>query len=316
MSSLAEINQVFPYFFPTVVFLFGACVGSFLNVCIYRIPAGKSIVSPPSHCACGKPIAWYDNIPILGWFLLRGRARCCGRRISFRYPLVEILTAAVFCRMFAAYEPAVAFAGMLFAALMIFCAFVDIDTMTLPDFATVGGTTAGVALSVLIPQLHSAEIEGAPFFASAVASATSAVCGIAVGSGLLYWVRLGGEVVFRREAMGEGDVILIGAIGAFCGWQGALFAIFAGSHIGAVVMLPLCAIKILFSKKSELRKSGKGKKRSENKESGGNEDGGEEFAPDAIPYGPWLALGGLLYYMFFSDWVCAYLDAVGKLLFG
>ncbi len=315
MSSLAEINQAFPYFFPTVVFLFGACVGSFLNVCIYRIPAGKSIVSPPSHCACGKPIAWYDNIPILGWFLLRGRARCCGRRISFRYPLVEILTAAVFCRMFVAHEPAVAFAGMLFAALMIFCAFVDIDTMTLPDFATVGGTAAGVALSVLIPQLHSAEIEGAPFLASAVASATSAVCGIAVGSGLLYWVRLGGEVVFRREAMGEGDVILIGAIGAFCGWQGALFAIFAGSLIGAIVMLPLCAIKILFSKKSEPRKSGKGKKRSGNKEGEGDEDGGEEFAPDAIPYGPWLALGGLLYYMFFSDWVCAYFDAVGALLF-
>ena len=223
--------------------------------------------------------------------------------------------------MFAAHEPAVAFAGMLFAALMIFCAFVDIDTMTLPDFATVGGTAAGVALSVLIPQLHSAEIEGAPFFASAVASATSAVCGIAVGSGLLYWVRLGGEVVFRREAMGEGDVILIGAIGAFCGWQGALFAIFAGSLIGAVVMLPLCAIKILFSKKSESRKSGKSKKGSENKngdeiEDGDDrEDGGEEFAPDAIPYGPWLALGGLLYYMFFSDWVCAYFDAVGKLFF-
>ena len=316
MSPLAEINQAFPCFFPIVVFLFGACVGSFLNVCIYRIPAGKSIVSPPSHCACGKPIAWYDNIPILGWFLLRGRARCCGRRISFRYPLVEILTAAAFCRMFAAYEPAVAFAGMLFAALMIFCAFVDIDTMTLPDFATVGGTAAGVALSVLIPQLHSAEIEGAPFFASAVASATSAVCGIAVGSGLLYWVRLGGEVVFRREAMGEGDVILIGAIGAFCGWQGALFAIFAGSLIGAVVMLPLCAIKILFSKKSELRKSGKDKNGDGNEEGDGDEGGGEEFAPDAIPYGPWLALGGLLYYMFFSDWVCAYFDAVGKLLFG
>lgn len=316
MSPLAEINQTFPCFFPIVVFLFGACVGSFLNVCIYRIPAGKSIVSPPSHCACGKPIAWYDNIPILGWFLLRGRARCCGRRISFRYPLVEILTAAVFCRMFAAHEPAVAFAGMLFAALMIFCAFVDIDTMTLPDFATVGGTAAGVALSVLIPQLHSAEIEGAPFFASAVASATSAVCGIAVGSGLLYWVRLGGEVVFRREAMGEGDVILIGAIGAFCGWQGALFAIFAGSLIGAVVMLPLCAIKILFSRKSELRKSGKDKNGDGNEEGDGDEGGGEEFAPDAIPYGPWLALGGLLYYMFFSDWVCAYFDAVGKLLFG
>lgn len=316
MSPLAEINQAFPCFFPIVVFLFGACVGSFLNVCIYRIPAGKSIVSPPSHCACGKPIAWYDNIPILGWFLLRGRARCCGRRISFRYPLVEILTAAAFCRMFAAHEPAVAFAGMLFAALMIFCAFVDIDTMTLPDFATVGGTAAGVALSVLIPQLHSAEIEGAPFFASAIASVTSAVCGIAVGSGLLYWVRLGGEVVFRREAMGEGDVILIGAIGAFCGWQGALFAIFAGSLIGAVVMLPLCAIKILFSKKSKLRKSGKDKNGDGNEEGDGDEGGGEEFAPDAIPYGPWLALGGLLYYMFFSDWVCAYFDAVGKLLFG
>ena len=130
MNSVLQINSQFPFFFPTVFFLFGACVGSFLNVCIFRIPAGKSIVRPPSHCACGKPIAWHDNIPILGWILLRGRARCCGRRISFRYPLVETLTAAVFCAAWVCLPPVQALVGMVFLSILIFCSFVDIDFQT------------------------------------------------------------------------------------------------------------------------------------------------------------------------------------------
>ena len=96
LSELNYINQEFPAFTRGAVFIFGALVGSFLNVCIYRIPAGKSIVSPGSACACGQPIKWFDNIPILSWFILRGRARCCNAPYSFRYPFVEALTACLF----------------------------------------------------------------------------------------------------------------------------------------------------------------------------------------------------------------------------
>ena len=88
MFDYAEINTIAPWFFPLMVFVFGACIGSFLNVVIYRVPAGKSIVTPGSQCGCGQPIAWYDNIPILSWFILRGRARCCGQPYSIRYAFV------------------------------------------------------------------------------------------------------------------------------------------------------------------------------------------------------------------------------------
>src|ERR1041384_7534218 len=96
LSQFADVNAALPWFFPAMVTLFGACIGSFLNVVIYRVPAEKSIVTPGSHCACGQPIRWYDNIPVLSWLLLRGRARCCGRAFSFRYPFIELLTAGRF----------------------------------------------------------------------------------------------------------------------------------------------------------------------------------------------------------------------------
>lgn len=194
---------------------------------------------------------------------------------------------------------------MLFASILIFCTFVDIDTMSLPDFATVGGALLGVAASALFPDIHGARIEGAPFFASSVASLVSSVCGLAVGSGILYWMRLGGEIAFGREAMGEGDVILVGMIGAFCGWQGALFAVFGGSLIGAAAMVPLVALRSAFSKG---KKSGK-------KPRNPLPEDASDSAPDAIPYGPWLAIGGLAYYMFLSKPVDAYFGGVAGLLF-
>ena len=116
MLDFAAVAAAFPWFLPLVAFVLGACVGSFLNVCIHRIPAGQSVVRPGSHCACGAPIRWYDNIPILSWFFLRGRARCCGRRFSFRYPLVEALTAALSLACWLLFPPAKALGGALFGA--------------------------------------------------------------------------------------------------------------------------------------------------------------------------------------------------------
>ncbi len=299
---IALINENYPWIFTAVFFLLGACVGSFLNVCILRLPKGESIISPPSHCACGKPIKFYDNIPILSWLLLRGKARCCGRRISPRYFAVELLTAALFAFAWASNAPQTAAAGMVFISIMIFCAFVDIDTMMLPDFATIGGTATGAILSAMLPELHDIHLEEYPFAVSAVASLICSCAGILVGSGMLYWIRLLGQTVFRREAMGEGDVILIGCIGAFCGWQGALFAIFGGSLIGSLIMIPIFAITRLLktdkAKKSKLAES-------EN----------PEEIEGAIPFGPWLALGGILYFLFFREITDSYFQNFTAIFF-
>ena len=299
---ISETIAQFPIIMDIFFFCIGACVGSFLNVCILRLPKGESIVSPPSHCACGKNIKWYDNLPIISWFVLRGRARCCKTRISFRYPFVEALTALTFLAMWQMLPIHQAICGMVFAFIMIFCTFVDIDTMTLPDFATVGGAIVGFVLSIAMPQLQNAYIQDVPHAVSIIVSAIKSIIGIAVGSGVLYWLRLLGECVFKKEAMGEGDVILVGCIGAFCGWQGAIFAIFGGSLIGAFSMIPIVATKKVFAKKS--------------KSTPHKFDDGTEADPLAIPYGPWLALGGMLYYLFFRDFVDSYFANIATIFFG
>ena len=192
--------------------------------------------------------------------------------------------------------------GMIFASLMIFCTFVDIDTMTLPDFATVGGTIVGFILSIMMPQLQNVYMPDMPFVASIITAGIKSIIGIAVGTGILYWLRLLGECVFKKEAMGEGDVILVGCIGAFCGWQGAIFAIFGGSLIGAFSMIPIVATKKFVAKKSTKKVH--------------TFEDGTEADPLAIPYGPWLALGGLLYYIFLRDAVNAYFANIATAFFG
>jgi leader peptidase (prepilin peptidase)/N-methyltransferase len=155
-ASFAEIAAAFPWFFPTVAFAVGACVGSFLNVVIYRVPKEESIVTPGSHCGCGQPIKWYDNIPILSWLLLRGRARCCGRTFSFRYPAVELLTAVLFvvCWLRFPHQPGVAVCGWIFLSCLIAATFIDLDHFIIPDVFTIGLGVVGVLLSLIVPGLH------------------------------------------------------------------------------------------------------------------------------------------------------------------
>ncbi len=278
--TLIETANHFPIIMQIAIFCVGACIGSFLNVCIFRIPKGESISTPPSHCKCGTPIKWYCNIPILSWLFLRGKARCCGSRISFRYPLVETLTAVLFLALWLSFPPAQAYAYMLFVSLMIFCAFVDLDTMMLPDIATIGGTIAGVIISTVIPQLHFDASQTHPIIAH-ISGFGLSVIGVIVASGLIYWIRLLSSCVFRREAMGEGDVILLGCIGAFCGVKGSIFALFGGALLGCVILLPIILCKQIFSKNS-----------------------GREIE---VPFGPWLALGSVVY-LFCSDSVNTYLQ--------
>src|SRR5207244_3267560 len=150
-ASLAEVSAAFPWFFPLCAFAVGACVGSFLNVVIYRVPKEESIVTPGSHCACGQPIKWHDNIPILSWLLLRGRARCCGRAFSFRYPFVELLTAALFVVCWLTLPPLVAVCGWIFLSCLVAATFIDLDHFIIPDAFTIGLGVLGVTLSMLVP---------------------------------------------------------------------------------------------------------------------------------------------------------------------
>ena len=232
MAAYAELSAAFPWFFPLVACVFGACIGSFLNVVIYRVPAGKSIVTPGSHCGCGAPIAWHDNIPVLSWFLLRGKARCCGRPYAFRYAFVELLTALLFLACWLLFPPAKAVCGMIFLSLLIGATFIDLDHMIIPDAFTIGGAMIGLTLSLLVPALHGQA--GDLWIVDSLRAVTASVQGMLIGSGLVLWIALVAEAVLKKEAMGFGDVKFVGAIGAFCGWQGAVFAMFGGAIVGTL----------------------------------------------------------------------------------
>lgn len=291
----AEFSAAFPWFFPVVAGVFGAIVGSFLNVVIYRMPLDKSIVTPGSHCACGAPIKWYDNIPVLSWFLLRGKARCCGRPYSFRYAFVELLTAALFLTSWLMFPPAKALCGMLFVSCMLCALFIDLDHMIIPDTFTIGLGVAGVALSVFVPSLHNQDT--GVFFIDALRSGMISMQGLLIGSGLVLWIALVAEVLLRKEAMGFGDVKFVGAIGAFAGWQGAVFSIFGGAVVGTIWIGLAMVWKKLFGDRVQVAP------RAETAEGQPAELG----LGVQIPFGPMLAIGGLLHFFYFNQWMDDYL---------
>jgi len=311
LQAFRELSSCLPWYFPTLAFLFGACIGSFLNVCIYRIPAGKSVVRPGSHCACGAPIAWYDNIPILSWFLLRGKARCCGRPFSFRYPAVEALTGALFlaCWLIAPTVPA-ALCWMVFTAFMVAATFIDLDTFTIPDRFSVGGMVLGLALSLFVPSLHPSHL-----FASAnLSSLAEGIVGAFVGTALVYWIMVLAEIVLRRPAMGEGDVKLMGAFGAFCGWKGAVFALFGGAVLGTVAVIAWSLTRLILGKglKSDIPAHAALPEESAAEKPA---DASQDDVPEgAVPFGPSLAGGALLYLLLAQGYMDSYLAQVGWIL--
>ncbi len=295
----AAFNEQFPWVFRIFAFLFGAIVGSFLNVCIYRIPAEKSIVTPGSTCACGRPIKWCDNIPIISWIVLRGKARCCGRRFSIRYPGVELLTGVLFFLCWWYFPPLVALCGMLFCALLICATFIDFDHMIIPDRFTIGGAVIGVVLSFLVPALHG--FDSGLFVVDSLRSGITSIIGVLIGSAVVLWIALLAEILLRKEAMGFGDVKFLGAIGAFTGWEGGLFAVFGGAVLGTAGLLLVTILRPLFGKSKKSKKPLEAKKAVEGAE------GEEDVAIGRmIPFGPMLALGGLLYFLFLSGPVDEY----------
>lgn len=210
-----------------IVFIFGALLGSFLNVCIYRMPKGESIVLPPSHCPkCNKNICWCHNIPILSYVALGGKCAFCHERISLRYPLVEILNASLFALLFVTFGLSVKF--FIYSALtsaLIVITFIDIDTYEIPDSISLGGLVLGLAFSAIFPAMFSTD--------SRVSSFLSSVIGALVGGAAIYATGVFGKILFRKEAMGGGDVKLMAMIGAILGWKLVLFTYFIAPIFGA-----------------------------------------------------------------------------------
>lgn len=203
----------------------GACVGSFLNVCVHRWPEDKSVVSPPSACpACGARIKWYDNVPVLGWLWLRGKCRACGNRISVQYPLVELFTALLWVMAAWRFGPSwQALATALFFTILLGIALSDAATYIIPDQFTIGGTVLGLALS----------------FAPGGLDPLDAFIGAATGFVLLWLVAVLGEWAFKKEAMGGGDIKMMAMVGAFLGPIGVLLTVFLGALFGSLIFGPI-----------------------------------------------------------------------------
>lgn len=217
------------YLIGGVLFVFGACIGSFLNVCIYRLPLSQSIVFPPSACPqCKRPIAPWDNIPIISYLLLLGRCRFCRMPISMRYPLVELITglsgAAVYLKFGLTLESLVFFA---FIASLIVVIFIDIDYQIIPDVISLTGIPLFFLASVFIVST----------------TVTESLLGILAGGGSLLAVAVIYRMLTGKEGMGGGDIKLLAMIGALCGWKGVLFTIFVSSFAGTIVGIAIMVLK-------------------------------------------------------------------------
>jgi len=193
------------------VFFFGACVGSFLNVCILRWPLGISIIHPASRCsACGVKIPFSLNVPILGYVWLRGRARCCGAHLDPRYPVVEALTAALFVCLWFLYPPKLFLTYALLSAGLIVASGIDFDHLVIPDGLTLGGVVAGISLSYLLPEMQGQTDPTDAMIRSSLSAAA--------GGGCLWGLAKTASWLLQKEAMGTGDAKLLAALAAFLGW--------------------------------------------------------------------------------------------------
>ena len=258
-----------PFLVTIFVFVLGALLGSFLNVCILRIPLGQSIVRPPSRCsACGLQLPGWLNIPIFGYFLLQGRARCCGSHLDPRYPLVEAGTACIFAILWIQYPPQLFAAYSLLIAGLIVASGIDLDYLVIPDALTIGGVVAGISLSYLIPSLQGKE--------DAVDAMIRSALSASVAGGALWLIAKVASWLLQKEAMGIGDAKLLAALGAFLGWQSLPFILAISSLIGTII-----GIGILKQRKQKL-----GVK---------------------VPFGPYLALAALLWLLGGAKVVAKYL---------
>ncbi len=218
------IDTVPDAFFLVFAVALGAIVGSFLNVLIYRLPLRKSVVWPASACtACARQLAWYENVPVVSFLALRGRCRTCASRISIRYPLVELLTAAIFGLAWWQYGPSVLLASRLvFACLLIVLFAIDLEHHLLPNVLTLPGAVAGVVFSLFAPP-----------------GWRDSLFGLAAGGGVLYFAALAYFWIRHEEGLGMGDPKMLAMIGAFLGWKLTLLTLMLASLSGSVIGLGL-----------------------------------------------------------------------------
>jgi leader peptidase (prepilin peptidase)/N-methyltransferase len=204
----------------------GLCFGSFLNVCILRLPHDQSLIRPPSTCPhCKQRIVWRDNIPVLSWLWLRGKCRWCHAPISRQYPIIEALVGLLWVAALVAYGPSLqAIRAALFGTILLGIAITDARHYLIPDEYTWGGLVLGLALAL-------GGGGGAGF--------VQALLGAGVGFALLWIVAQAGAWVFKEEAMGGGDIKMMAMVGSFVGWRGVLLTVFAGAAFGTLIFVPL-----------------------------------------------------------------------------
>ena len=248
-------------------FIFGAVVGSFLNVCIFRLPAKISIIKPLSQCPhCHHPIRFYDNIPLISYIVLKGKCRDCGGTISWRYPLVELLTAVLSLFLFIKIvniAPLVPIPiGLvlnfliyfIFVSVLIIIAFIDLDHQIIPDVLTLPGIPIFFLLAVFV-------VKDVPWL--------DALIGLLVGGGVLFGIAFVYELITKREGMGGGDIKLLAMIGGFLGWKSLIFILLFSSFSGAII-----GIAVMIIKKQDMKY--------------------------AVPFGPFLSAAAVAY-LFWGD---------------
>lgn len=244
---MEENYQSFIYFF---VFIYGILIGSFINVCIYRLPYERSIVFPGSSCPhCGTPIKWWQNVPLISYIVLMGKCFYCHRVIPARYFFVELLSGTL-CAVLYYYFGGLNFSFIfyyIFACLLIIVFFIDMDCWIIPDIITLPGAILGLLGSFFLP-LEYLEAVSPSFFFPGIKSAimlkfSYSITGGIMGFCIFYIIRYIGSRLARQEAMGWGDIKLAVMIGAFLGWQKALVAIFLSFFLGVFFAVPLIFLR-------------------------------------------------------------------------
>ena len=275
------MNNIIPYF---TVFLFGLIVGSFLNVCIYRIPREFSITMPSSRCpSCNTPIKPWDNIPIVSYLLLGGKCRSCKTRISFRYPFVEFLNGVFYVAV--VWKFGTGWHTLIYFALsssLIVITFIDLDFQIIPDRITIPGIPIGLASSLMSMSkwFPNTIFLIDPFLRSSSLGIKNSFIGMVTGFGLFYLVALSGSALFKKEALGGGDIKMMAMVGALTGWKGVLSTTFFGSLTGTIVGIFLILLK---GKKKETK----------------------------IPFGPFLAFGAVIT-IFFGQEILSWYISVSR----
>jgi leader peptidase (prepilin peptidase) / N-methyltransferase len=276
-----DIVMLIPVSF--VVFALGASIGSFINVVVYRVPAGLSVLFPPSRCPhCLNQLKAYDNVPVLGWLCLKGHCRFCKSKISMRYPVVEFFTGLLFLVLFWIFQFSPLTVGYwVFCAWLLALSLIDFDTMTLPNPLTKSGLVLGIVFQTILGFLH------ANSWNSAANSLFLALLGAVVGIWLFDAIAFTASILFQKQAMGGGDAKLAAMMGAWLGWKHLLLASFLACVAGVVVG----SGAMMFTGKSPKLQQKWGKK---------------------IPFGPFLALGSLITLFIGETLISSYLDLFPK----